>query len=143
MNNSFEFFERAKCSDEEKKTILPIMLRIIYLLEKARRQGLLSLEDDVEKIDSFLLKIGLTLIIDGTDPELVRSILDNYMYSSYLWGKELLERMVIIEGIMSIQDGDHPRILLEKFEGIYIIIKNPFFLFISNILMISLAINCK
>ncbi len=44
--------------------------------EKARREGLLALEDDVAGMDEPFLQKGVQLIVDGTDPELVRSILE-------------------------------------------------------------------
>ncbi|NLW16915.1 MAG: motility protein A [Firmicutes bacterium] len=54
--------------------------RIIEVLvgyaEKARREGLLALEDDIETMGEPFLQKGIQLIVDGTDPELVRSILE-------------------------------------------------------------------
>ncbi|ACB84985.1 flagellar motor protein [Natranaerobius thermophilus] len=49
---------------------------LVNLAEKARREGLLALEDDVEEMDDDFLKKGVQLVVDGTDPELVRSILE-------------------------------------------------------------------
>lgn len=49
---------------------------IVTLAEKARREGLLALEDGVRDIeDPFLVK-GVTMAIDGTDPEELREILE-------------------------------------------------------------------
>ncbi|MFP4661037.1 MAG: motility protein A [Halanaerobiales bacterium] len=54
--------------------------RIIEVLvgfaEKARREGLLALEQDVMEIDDVFLQKGVQLVVDGTDPELVRNILE-------------------------------------------------------------------
>lgn len=47
----------------------------IKLLEKTRRDGLLSLEDEIEEIDNELAQKGLRLIVDGTDPSTVEEIL--------------------------------------------------------------------
>lgn len=49
---------------------------IVSLAEKARREGLLSLEGDVEATENTFLKKGIQLVIDGTDPELVREIME-------------------------------------------------------------------
>ena len=49
---------------------------LITLAEKARRDGLLSLEPDLEMQGNTFLKKGIQLVIDGTDPELVREILE-------------------------------------------------------------------
>lgn len=49
---------------------------IVRMAEKARREGLLSLEDDASSIDDAFLRKGLMLMIDGTDPEALRAILE-------------------------------------------------------------------
>jgi chemotaxis protein MotA len=49
---------------------------LVDFAEKARREGLLSLEQDVMEIDDSFLQRGIQLVVDGTDPELVRNILE-------------------------------------------------------------------
>lgn len=49
---------------------------LVRFAEKARREGLLALEEDLEGIDDKFLQKGIQLVIDGTDAELVRSILE-------------------------------------------------------------------
>jgi chemotaxis protein MotA len=49
---------------------------IVSLAEKARRDGLLSLEDSLKDLDDPFLVRALTLAIDGTDPEELREILE-------------------------------------------------------------------
>lgn len=49
---------------------------IIELSNLARREGLLSLEESANSLDNDFMKKGVMLIVDGTDPELVRSILE-------------------------------------------------------------------
>jgi chemotaxis protein MotA len=48
---------------------------IVTLAERARREGLLSLEDDVAAVKDDFLRDGLQAAIDGTDPEDLRGIL--------------------------------------------------------------------
>ncbi len=48
---------------------------LVGFAERARREGLLALEDEVRDIHDPFLKRGIQLAIDGTDPELVREIL--------------------------------------------------------------------
>jgi chemotaxis protein MotA len=50
--------------------------QMVALAEKARRNGLLALEEDVNKIDDAYTRKGLQLVVDGTDSDLVRSILE-------------------------------------------------------------------
>jgi chemotaxis protein MotA len=51
--------------------------KMVTLSEKARRDGLLALEDDVEALGDDFAKKGVQLIVDGADSDLVRAILDS------------------------------------------------------------------
>lgn len=53
-----------------------IINKIIELANIARREGLLALEEAAYQLDDGFLQKGILLIVDGTDPELVRSILE-------------------------------------------------------------------
>ena len=162
----------------------------VTMADKARREGLLALEADVEGIHDPFTRKGVQLMIDGTDPELLREIMEieaeamkhrheaNYaaleflggiaptigvlgavmglmsvmgkldqpaeigpgiatafvatfygvFTANVLWlplGNKLKNNSkheqhalnVVIEGLMSIQSGDNPRIVREKLEG--------------------------
>ena len=49
---------------------------IIELSNVARKEGLLALEESGNSIEDDFMKKGIMLIVDGTDPELVRNILE-------------------------------------------------------------------
>lgn len=49
---------------------------IVGLAEKARKEGLLALQDDVARLTNPLLARGLNMIVDGTDPDAVRESLE-------------------------------------------------------------------
>ena len=53
-----------------------IIKKIIDLSNVARKEGLLSLEEAAGDINDDFLKKGILLIVDGTDPELVRGIME-------------------------------------------------------------------
>lgn len=53
-----------------------VIKNIINLSNVARKEGLLALEEAAETIEDNFLKKGILLIVDGTDPELVRNILE-------------------------------------------------------------------
>lgn len=53
-----------------------IIVTINNLANTARKEGLLALEEASESIDEEFLKKGSMLIVDGTDPELVRNLLE-------------------------------------------------------------------
>ena len=70
--------------------------KIIEIANVARREGLLALEEAAEKIDDDFLQKGIMLIVDGTDPELVRNILETelaFLEQRHSTGKGLFETM--------------------------------------------------
>ena len=50
---------------------------IVALAEKARRDGLLALDDELAALDDEFTRKGFQLVVDGTDPALVREVLTN------------------------------------------------------------------
>ncbi len=48
----------------------------VNLAERARREGLLSLEEEAGRIQDTFIKKGMLLVVDGIDPEVVRTVLD-------------------------------------------------------------------
>ena len=58
-----------------------IIQKIIDLSNVARKEGLLSLEEAAGDLDDEFLKKGILLIVDGTDPELVRAIMETELAS--------------------------------------------------------------
>ncbi|RMH58535.1 MAG: motility protein A [Candidatus Hydrogenedentota bacterium] len=63
----------AKPPKENPRDIIPTL---VSFAEKARREGLLALEDNIEELDDEFLKKGIQLVVDGTDPELVKAIMN-------------------------------------------------------------------
>ena len=49
---------------------------LVGLAERARREGLLALDDEVAKIDDEYVKKGLQLVVDGTDADMVAEVLE-------------------------------------------------------------------
>lgn len=162
----------------------------VNLADQARREGLLSLESEAEKIDDPFIKKGVMLVVDGIDPAVVREVLetDTHLVSqrhkggysmleamggfaptmgiigtvlglinvlsrlsnpdelghsiagafiatlygiasaNLIWlpignklkgksGREIEVRELVIEGILSVQAGDNPRIVRDKLES--------------------------
>ena len=55
---------------------MEIIKKIIELSNVARKEGLLALEEAAEDLDDAFMKKGILLIVDGTEPDLVRAILE-------------------------------------------------------------------
>jgi chemotaxis protein MotA len=63
------FFE----TDEDPLVVVQIFTR---LAEKARREGLLSLEDEASQIENEFLRGGVQEVVDGTPPEQIQLLLE-------------------------------------------------------------------
>ncbi len=50
--------------------------QIIELSNLSRKEGLLSLEEQTSEIENDLMRKGIRLIVDGTDPEFVKDIME-------------------------------------------------------------------
>lgn len=61
---------------DEKSDVGEVIKNIIDLSNIARKEGLLALEEAANGIEDEFLKKGVMLVVDGTDPELVRGILE-------------------------------------------------------------------
>jgi len=74
---------------------------IVSLADEARREGLLYLENRLGELDDEFMRKGVQLVVDGTDPELVRNILEAELYS-------LQERHEVGAGIFEAAGGYAP-----------------------------------
>jgi chemotaxis protein MotA len=54
-----------------------IILKLMSMSEKARREGLLALEEELEDLDDEFMKKGMRLVVDGTDAEIIRGLMEN------------------------------------------------------------------
>jgi len=60
---------------EEKADEIAIINQLSELSEKARKEGLLSLEQDAQTIENPLIKKGLALVVDGIETQAIKDIL--------------------------------------------------------------------
>jgi chemotaxis protein MotA len=54
---------------------------LVGFAEKARRDGLLALDDELSKVEDEFLRRGMQLVVDGTDPDMVAEVLDSEVES--------------------------------------------------------------
>lgn len=70
-----------KCAFQKKEYNLQEDIELIVrLANTARQEGLLALENATEDMDSPFLKKGIMLVVDGSDPELVKSVMEAEIY---------------------------------------------------------------
>jgi uncharacterized coiled-coil protein SlyX len=96
-------------SDNDLKDIVEIMVSMTRLI---RMEGLLYLENLLPYTKENIIKKGLSYIMDGLEPGLIKEMLNRYK-------KTVMERMekkldLIIDGLSSVQSGDNPYVINEK-----------------------------
>lgn len=67
---------------------------LVSFAERARREGILALERHMEEIEDEFLSKGIQLAVDGTEPELMRSILTtelDYVEKRHSSGKSIID----------------------------------------------------
>ena len=70
VSSVFQLFSVRHVSPES------VIDEVLAYANRARRQGILSLERPLEDASDPLLRQGLSLVVDGQDPDVVRGVLD-------------------------------------------------------------------
>jgi chemotaxis protein MotA len=92
-----------------------IILRAISCAEKARREGLLALEEDLSELeDDFINRdifiLGMRLVVEGTDSVYISKVLENIIEQETDPEIKRLKRMEK-EAVMMIGNGDYPAMI--------------------------------
>lgn len=85
---------RQSFSSDERK-LQDLIDTFVHLSGKARREGLLSLEMEIDQVEDRFLRKGMLLAIDGTDPDVIQDILlaeISAMEERHRKGRAILEK---------------------------------------------------
>ncbi len=55
---------------------LEMIKKLVELAEVARRDGILALESKIEEVEDDFLVSGIQMAVDGTDPEVIETIIE-------------------------------------------------------------------
>ena len=100
-----------------------MLLDTIEIIKKcsmmARREGLLYLEEHSDELDDGFpgvkyLRHMIMLVVDGTDPELLEEVCICRYCSSKLSDYAALQYLIMLAGILDIQNRENPRVIEEK-----------------------------
>jgi chemotaxis protein MotA len=101
--NLFSSLKKAFFHKNEEYFITVGML--VKMSIKARREGILSLEADINEIEDEFLKNGLQMAVDGANEDTIREILSNEVYfmrERHKFGYEILNSMGIYSPAMGL-----------------------------------------
>ncbi|MFP3043766.1 hypothetical protein LQZ19_18295 [Treponema primitia] len=98
---------------------------ILCFSEKAEREGLLSLEDEIEYIGNAIFRKGLRLVVEGTDNSIIRHVLlTSIERETNQYQKKL--KMLALEGILAIQAGESTSSMMLRLNSMIAIKDNLF-----------------
>ncbi len=78
----------SRVFSEETSSLPEVIALLTRFAERARREGLLSLESESKLINDDFLKRGLRLVTDGIDPETVREMLTTELHFQQMRQRE-------------------------------------------------------
>lgn len=113
----YNLVSKASITTAERSALIPLARRLIGLADRARREGILCLEDQVYPNDSAFLKKLIGMLIDGRSEDHIIAVGKTSVYSSGKEGRPLLEDMFYLETILAISRGDNPALLLERLDS--------------------------
>ncbi len=113
-----DFAKYADLSEAQKTEFLELAEILVVCSDKNRREGLLTIEEDLAAIKTdtkcrLFLKKMLTYVVDGVDSTIIRQIGENYLIHDTEDSFERLTLDMGLTGVLSIQLGDNPWILME------------------------------
>lgn len=100
--------EIKKCTSQDRIDMFEVVDDILKLSKEAHQKGLLELESYDIKSESKYLKKAIDLLLEGIEANELRNILENYIASTDIISKEVLRRVLYLEGILAIQKGAYP-----------------------------------
>lgn len=80
----------------QNRDVMGTVDQIVSLAERARREGILGLENELKKIDDPFFRKGMQLVIDGTEVTTLRTIMENeiaYMEDRHHEGITLFSKL--------------------------------------------------
>ena len=117
-NQAVRTMEDAKAKAKAYQILMETIEKLCELSNVGRKEGLLALEEAIYCMDelhnSRFLKKMMMLVVDGVNPELVESINTSRYFALGLEGVEALQYILMLQGSLSIQAGENPRILEDK-----------------------------
>ena len=99
--------------DEFVKSYYEVIKRALAFCEKARREGLLALEEEADEAkvnNRDVFEYGMRFVIDGIDREMIEKILSNIIAQEKNEHWRVLKN-IQMEAVLAIQAGVNPRLL--------------------------------
>ncbi len=110
--------DRVNCSEAEKNECKAYIAHLLPLASKARKDGLLSLEDDIQEMPRGFLRTILELGVSGTPPQIISEAAEKRLLLSDQHGAALLRRLIELEFVMDVVNNHEPATIQTKLYGL-------------------------
>ncbi len=83
----------------KEEAVHDVITLLVKFAERARREGILALEKEMEQVSDVFLRNGIQLAVDGTEPELLRDIMETelrYLEERHKKGKSIMETFALL-----------------------------------------------
>ena len=117
MKNSL--FNEMAFSDNEKEASLPLVQKMLEYSALSRRRGILAFENVLDNEQDAFLKTALQMAADAVHPQVIENKLNDTIKTDNPAGAQLLERQIITQGVLSIVEGENPRIIAKKITSLF------------------------
>jgi len=97
----FPMSEKDKNITLNENETAALQKRIVSLSELVKKQGILSLQNEIKKEKLIILKTALQMIYDGLDADIINTVIQNLISKT---GDDV--KQIILNGIKSIQNGE-------------------------------------
>jgi len=81
---------------DDKTNNIELVNQIVELSKIARREGLLAIDRQVSNIEDPFFRTGMEMVVDGTEPELIRSVMEtelSYLMERHKKGQQIFSTL--------------------------------------------------
>lgn len=109
---------RLHCTEQEKRDCLPLAFTLLDMSSHARENGIATLEQAFTSSEAYasspLLRKAIELLSESYAPDTIREILRGYILEGDYYASAFLKSILIMVGVLSIQQGECPSTLARR-----------------------------
>ncbi len=75
---------------------MDVIRQIVHLSKKARKEGLLAIDRDVNKLQDPFLRRGMEMVVDGLEPDVIRNVMEtelSYLMERHKRGQQIFNAL--------------------------------------------------
>lgn len=114
-----QLMDRARCSRRDKTELVEVARAVVLCCDRARREGLLSLDTTVEELADPQLAGAFRCFVDGWDPVLWAETLVLQMLADAPRGKVVFKGLIILLGAADLHERVDPAIVEHRMRALF------------------------